>query len=83
MVNLSVLLVKKAIPEIDVNCKYTMQSFYNTPHYNTNLDITWSCSGYQIFYHGILQRNYWKMTMNPKIPFVKLSLYNTTYYMAL
>ena len=30
-------------------CKYTVQSLYNTPHYNTDLDITWSCYDSQIF----------------------------------
>ena len=30
---------------------------------NTDLDITWSHSGSHFFYHGILQRNYRKMTI--------------------
>ena len=36
----------------------TAQSFYNTPHYNTDSNITWSCCGSQIFYHGVLQMDY-------------------------
>ena len=40
-----------------------VQSFYNTSSYNTELDVTRSCCGSQIFYHGILQRNYRKMTI--------------------
>ena len=28
----------------------TVQSLYNTPHYNTDLDITWSCCGSQIIF---------------------------------
>ena len=43
-------------------CQHFPNPFYNTPGYNTDLDITWSC-GSQIFYHGILQRNHRKMTI--------------------
>ena len=32
----------------------TVQSFYNTPRYNTGLDITQSYCGSQSFYHGVL-----------------------------
>ena len=28
-----------------------------------DLDITWSCLAPNFFYHEILQRNYWKMTI--------------------
>ena len=28
---------------------YTVKSLYKTPHYNTYLDITWSCCGSQNF----------------------------------
>ena len=31
---------------------------YNTPHYNSDLDITWSCCGFHFFNDGILQRKY-------------------------
>ena len=27
----------------------TVQPLYNTPYYNSDLDITWSCCGSQIF----------------------------------
>ena len=36
--------------------KVTVQSHYNTSHYNTELDITWSCFGSQFF----LQENFTK-----------------------
>ena len=37
----------------------TVQSLYNTPCYNTDLDITQPCCGsLQNFHDGILQRNY-------------------------
>ena len=39
---------------------WTMQSLYNTLHYNMDSDITQWCCGSQIFYHGVLQRNYRK-----------------------
>ena len=52
-------------------------AFYNTPHYNMDLDINWSCLGFHFFYNGILQRNCMKMTI--AWPFcnscVKLFLY--------
>ena len=54
----------------------TVQSLYNTPPYNTDMDITQLCCGSQFFYHGFLQRNYRKMTMKWSFPynsFVKLS----------
>ena len=53
----------------------TVQSLYNTPHYNTDLDITHSCNSF----HGILQRNYRKMTIEWSFSynsFVKLPFYN-------
>ena len=37
--------------------KYTVLSLYNTPHYNINLNIIWSCCGSHFFNHEILQRN--------------------------
>ena len=43
-------------------CIYTVLSLYNTLLYNTFFDITQSCLA-PIFFHGILQRNYRKMTM--------------------
>ena len=62
-----------------------LQSPYNAPHYNMDLDRTWSCSGSQTFlllkfyiYYGILQRNSRKMTIKWSFSynsFVKLSLY--------
>ena len=54
-----------------------MQSLYNAPH----LGITQACCDFHIFYHGILQRNYRKMTMEWSFSynsFVKLSLYNNS-----
>ena len=36
--------------QVDIIARGTVQSLYNTPHYNTDLDITWSCCGSQIFY---------------------------------
>ena len=37
----------------------TVQSLYNTPCYNTDLDITWpSCASLKKNHNGILQRNY-------------------------
>ena len=35
--------------------------FYNTPHYNEDLDIIWSCCGFHFFGHGILQKNFRRM----------------------
>ena len=66
----------------------TLQSFYNTPHYNKGLIYaTVKLWPRKYFYHGILQRNYGKMTMKWSFSynyFVKLSLYyrihlNTVY----
>ena len=34
------------LPEI----QYTVQSLYNTPLYNTHLDMNWSCCGSQFFF---------------------------------
>ena len=31
-----------------------LQSLYNTPHYNMDLDITWSCFGSMKFYKGTI-----------------------------
>ena len=31
----------------------TVQSLYNTPHYNIGLNITWACWGCMEFYKGI------------------------------
>ena len=42
-----------------------------TTGYNTDLDITQSCCGSKIFFHGILQRNYRKMT-NGHFPIIPL-----------
>ena len=42
---------------------YTVQSLYNTPCYNADLGLTRSCCGSHFFYHGILQRNFRKMTI--------------------
>ena len=41
----------------------TVKSLYNISSYNTDLDITWSCCGSQMFYNRIFQRNYRKMTV--------------------
>ena len=47
----------------------TAQALYNTPHYNTDLNnntvILWlpKCIAMELFCHGILQRNYRKMTI--------------------
>ena len=47
----------------------TVKSFYKKPHYNTDLDITWSCCGSQIFLPcGIVQKNYRKKTINGHFP---------------
>ena len=57
----------------------TVHSLYNTPHFNTGLDIAWSCYSSQFFYHGILQMNYRKMIIKWSFSYnilVKLSLYN-------
>ena len=61
-----------------------VQSHYKTPHYNTNLDITYMDMLWLLkyFYHGILQNDYRKMTMKWSFsynPFVTLSLYNTVH----
>ena len=55
-----------------MNCieNSTVQSLYNTPHYNTDLDITRSDYGFQFFYDGILQRNHRKITLKWSIPFI-------------
>ena len=58
----------------------TVQSLYNTP--NMDLDITVMLWLLNFFYHGILQRNYWKMHINWSFFynfFVKLSLYDPTH----
>ena len=57
---------------------HTVQSLYNTPNFNMNVNLTHSCCVSQFFYHGILQRNYRKMTIKWSFSysFVKLSLYN-------
>ena len=56
---------------------YTLQSFYNTPHYNMDLDIHGHNVASSFFYHRILQNNYRKMAISWS--FVKLSLYNLVY----
>ena len=50
----------------------TVQFLYKTPHLQQGFDITQSCFGSQIFYHGILQRNYRKMTINGHFPIIPL-----------
>ena len=55
----------------------TVQSLYNTPHYNTDLDITCHGVAKKKVNHGILQRNYKKMTIKwpfSYVFFAKLSL---------
>ena len=58
------------------------QSFrhvYKILHYNMDLDIRWSCFGFQIFYHGILRRNDRKMSIKWTFSFysfVELCLHN-------
>ena len=42
---------------------YRVQSLYKTLHYKMDLDITRSCCGSQVFNHGILPKNYRKMTI--------------------
>ena len=62
---------------VEIECT-TVQSLYNTPCCNRNWDITQSCCGSQSFYHGILRRNYRKMTILWSFSYksiVKLSLY--------
>ena len=49
-----------------------VQSLNNKPHHNTDLGITRSCCGNQIFYHKILQRNYRKIAMNGHFPIIPL-----------
>ena len=39
----------------------TVLSLYNTPHFNTGLDLTQPCLALRYFYHEIFQRNYKKM----------------------
>ena len=46
-----------------LSLNHKLHSFYNTPCYNTALDITWSCCGSQIFSSWNLQRNYRKRTI--------------------
>ena len=56
-----------------------VQFLYSTPHYNMDLDITQSCCGFQIIYHGILQRNDRKMCIKWSFSyssFVELCLHN-------
>ena len=47
-----------------------MQSLYNKPHYNTDLDITCHVEAPKLFYKGIIGEWPWNS-------FVKLSFYNT------
>ena len=62
MASNSANLLVKSSPE-GLKMSNRLQSFYSIPPYNTDLDITQSCCGSQFFYHGILQRNYRKMTI--------------------
>ena len=63
-------------------------SFYSILPYNADLDITQSCCGSQFFYHGILQRNYRKMTIKwsfsynsfVKFPIITWYTYNTVHF---
>ena len=58
----------------------TVQSLYNTPHYNKDLDIHGHVVTPNFFYHGILQKNARKMTIKWSFSynsFIKLPLYNT------
>ena len=50
----------------------TVQSFYNTPRCNMDLDITPSCCGPKFFHSVILQRNYRKMTRNGHFPLIPM-----------
>ena len=56
------------------SCKSTVQSLYNMPHYDTDLDITLSCCGSQIFYrnHVILQRIYRKRTIKQRFFYLRI-----------
>ena len=45
---------------------------YHTPYFKTDLNVTWPCCGSQIFYHGILQRNYRKGSYNGHFPIISL-----------
>ena len=38
-----------------IKTPHKVQSFHKTPHYTTDLYLTWSCCGSHLFYHGILQ----------------------------
>ena len=61
----------------------TVQSLYNTPHYYMYLDLTQLCCDSHFFYHGILQRNYRKMTIEWSFSyysFVKLSFYKLSQF---
>ena len=59
----------------------TVQSLCNTARYNMDLDITQSYCAAKCFYHGILHRNYRKITTAWPFSYsnslVKLSLCNT------
>ena len=55
----------------------TIQSLYNTPCYNTNMDITRSCSGSHFFAMEFNKGILWSFSYNS---FVKLSLYNMITY---
>ena len=41
----------------------SVQSHYNTPYYNTDLDMTWSCCGSQIFLPIEFHKEFMKMTI--------------------
>ena len=60
---------------------HRLLSLYNTPQYNTDLDIIRHVATPKYFYHRILQSNYRKITISWSFPynsFVKLSLYNNS-----
>ena len=65
--------------EVFQGCKlkliFTVQSLYKTSCYNMAIDGTRSCCVSQKILHGILQRNYRKLTI--KLIFSVQSLYNT------
>ena len=61
----------------------TVWSLYNISHYNSDFNRTWLYWGSQFFYHGILQKNYRKMTIKWSFSynsFVELSFFDTIYF---
>ena len=72
MVSLS---ITKSFLQNNKTMLQTVQPLYNTPRYNTDFAYTQShCVSQFFFYHGILQRNEWKMTISWSFPEMVISL---------